>query len=553
MMTREDFEKLKKQTLKHYWGFSEFRENQEKIIDSIISGKDTLALLPTGGGKSLCYQLPALLLEGICLVISPLIALMNDQVNYLLSLGIEAQLLSSDLDEIAMEDILLKCKNGEVKILYLAPERLTSKQFLQHIEEIQISFIAVDEAHCISEWGQDFRPSYQNIKDFRNNIKQVPIIALTATATPKVIDEIQHKLSLDNISIYKTSFNRTNINISVLEIADKFQQILNWLRNNSQSGIIYTRTRKEAETLTRFLQENNIVNCDFYHAGLSAKERQNKQNIWVQQNNQVLVATNAFGMGIDKDNVRFVIHFSLPSSIENYYQEIGRAGRDGKPSHAFLLWNEQELEKFDDILANSIPNNKEFERIISHLYSLFQIADLELAEDFFQLNYQSLQRITKSSIAKIKNVLQFMYHQELIFLNDYRTNSSLNLKINIDDLDSLRKKDSYFIELLFRNLPGIGSQKVYFSEQSLSEKLGISLFVFKERLKDLQRNNLLEYIDGDLSSIKFLVQRNDRLFSTQYYQLFKKIQKNKIQKWEEMKFFVRNHDYCKMKMILTYF
>lgn len=553
MISQQDFQQLKFQTLKHFWGYDNFRDSQEEIINSVINRKDTLALLPTGGGKSLCYQLPALLLEGTCLVISPLLALMKDQVYQLKNSGIEAEYLSSELDEFDAEVIFNRCKDGLTKILYVSPERLTNRVFLQNLEEIQISFIAVDEAHCISEWGQDFRPSYQNIKAFRQNFNNIPCLALTATATPQVLREIQLKLNLNNPVLFQKSFRRTNIKIISDKISDKYQRVLNLLKYNNSSGIIYVRSRKEAEELTRFLQRNQISNVDFFHAGLPVKEKNQKQTNWINSNNQVLVSTNAFGMGIDKDNVRFVIHFSPSPSIENYYQEIGRAGRDGLESHAFLLWNEQELLDFDSILRNQIPSKKEFYYIVSYLYSSFQVAENDLPENVFQLQVQRIQNFTKTSMAKIKNVLNFLHVQEIVFFNNNKSRSSLELKIAPDEIDLLSKKDAYFIELLLRNYSGLSSHKIMFSEMTMSKKIDVEVPLIKERIKELHQKNYLEYIDGALASIKFLKHRDDRAVSGKYWNLFEQIQKNKMQKWEEMKFFLQDSDYCKMKLILSYF
>lgn len=553
MISQQDFQQLKFQTLKHFWGYDNFRDSQEEIINSVINRKDTLALLPTGGGKSLCYQLPALLLEGTCLVISPLLALMKDQVYQLKNSGIEAEYLSSELDEFDAEVIFNRCKDGLTKILYVSPERLTNRVFLQNLEEIQISFIAVDEAHCISEWGQDFRPSYQNIKAFRQDFNNIPCLALTATATPQVLREIQLKLNLNNPVLFQKSFRRTNIKIISDKISDKYQRVLNLLKYNNSTGIIYVRTRKEAEELTRFLQRNQISNVDFFHAGLPVKEKNQKQTNWINSNNQVLVSTNAFGMGIDKDNVRFVIHFSPPPSIENYYQEIGRAGRDGLESHAFLLWNEQELSDLDSILRNQIPSKKEFYDIVSYLYSSLQVAENDLPETVFQLQVQRIQNFTKASMAKIKNVLNFLHVQEIVFFNNNKSRSSLELKIAPDDIDLLSKKDAYFIELLLRNYSGLSSHKIMFSEMTMSKKIDVDVFLIKQRIKELQQKNFLEYIDGALASIKFLKHRDDRAISGKYWNLFEQIQKNKLKKWEEMKFFLQDSDYCKMKLILSYF
>ena len=271
MQSSHHLAELTQKTLTHFWGYQDFRDSQQDIIHAVIAGKDTIALLPTGGGKSLCYQLPALVLEGTCLVISPLLALMKDQVQQLKLRGIEAEYLSSELDELQQEEIYGRCIEGITKLLYISPERLQNRQFLERIEEIQISFIAVDEAHCISEWGQDFRPSYQNIKNFRTLFKNVPCLALTATATPKVLEDIKLKLGFTQYQIFRKSFKRENISIFNDEVADKYQRVLDLLKHNQNSGIIYTRTRKEAENLTEFLQKNKLKNVDFFLAGLSVK------------------------------------------------------------------------------------------------------------------------------------------------------------------------------------------------------------------------------------------------------------------------------------------
>ena len=553
MISQKDLHQLKFETLKHFWGYDSFREPQEQIIDAVISGKDSLVLLPTGGGKSLCYQLPALFLEGTCIVVSPLLALMKDQVYQLKTKGIEAEYLSSELDESEAENIFNLCKEGISKLLYVSPERLTNEVFLKNLEEIQISMIAVDEAHCISEWGQDFRPSYQNIKGFRENFKDIPCIALTATATPKVLGEISSKLGLNNPEIFRKSFRRENIKISCEKLSDKYSRIYNLLKYNSPSGIIYTRTRHEAEQLSNFLKNKGLNNVDYYHAGLSSKERHQKQNLWLKSDRNVLISTNAFGMGIDKENVRFVIHLSPSASIENYYQEIGRAGRDGAESYAFLFWDEQELKNIDNILHQQIPSKEEFLKIITYIYSTFQVAENDLPENIFQLERQRIQNFTKCSSAKINNVLNFLHNQELIYFNSSKSLSTLELKMKHEEIDLLPKKDSHFIELLLRSLSGISSHKVFFSENNLSNKLGIDALLIKERIKEVAKKGFVEYIDGGQTSIKFLKHRNDHLITGKYWKLFEQIQRNKIQKWEELKYYIKDEDYCKNRLILSYF
>lgn len=553
MVSQNDINSLKLATLKHFWGHQEFRPLQNEIIDTVLNKKDTLALLPTGGGKSLCYQLPALLLEGTCIVISPLLALMKDQVSQLKNMGIEAEYLSSELDEFDAEIIFNNCKDNLTKLLYVSPERLTNPLFLQNLEEIQVSFIAVDEAHCISEWGQDFRPSYQNIKAFRENFDNISCLALTATATDKVMQEIILKINLHSPTVFQQSFKRENIKIFIEKIADKYQRVLDVIKYNESSGIVYVRTRREAEELAQFLQKNNLKNVDFYHAGLSAKEKNIRQKNWSNSDKHTLISTNAFGMGIDKDNVRFVIHYSPSNSVENYYQEIGRAGRDGDKSFAMLLWNDQELKNYDQILMSQTPNKIEFEKVLNFLYSIFQVADGELPEQTFQFNIQTLKNLTKYSASKIINILNFLHNQEIIFYNTFKRLSSLELLIPHEEMETLINKDAYFLEILLRNISGITTHKVMFSEVNICNKLNFNLHDFKERLKELKNKNYIDYIDGTLASVKFLKPRDSRAASGKYWHLFEQIQKNKIQKWEEMKFYTKNNDICKMRLILSYF
>lgn len=554
MQSIEEIRGILLQTLKKIWGYDTFRDVQEEIIFSVIERKDTLVLLPTGGGKSLCYQLPALVMEGVCLVISPLVALMKDQVFQLQAMGIEAEYLSAELDEMEQEIVYEKVIRGDVKILYVSPERLSNSVFLRKIMEVGLSFIAVDEAHCISEWGQDFRPSYQHIKTFRKIIGKLPCLALTATATPKVVADIKEKLDFEEIQIFQKSYRRENLKIFTEEISDKYQRILNFLRYNSISGIIYVRMRRDAEELAQFLKRRGLKNVDFYHAGLSVREKNEKQRKWQWSSQEVLIATNAFGMGIDKDNVGFVIHFSPSVSLENYYQEIGRAGRDGKEGSVFLLWNEQELEEIDDILYQQISNKTEFLKIVHSLYSKFQIAEAENSDVVFQLDLSQIQKSTRLSYAKIRNVLNFLHNQEVIhWNNNYNTSSTIELKLSPGDLEYLPPKESYFVEILFRNLAGVRMGRVSFNEKKLSNKFGISQEDVQKRILSLEKKGFLEYISGNQDSVKFIAYRDDRWMGGKMWKLFEQIQKNKLQKWEEMKYFIKNKDFCKMKLILAYF
>ena len=550
---QKDLNSLLQETLKTFWKYAEFKPIQQESIQSVISGKDTLLLLPTGGGKSLCYQLPALVLEGTCLVISPLLALIKDQVNALKRIGIDAGFVTSEMEDIEIETVLHRCRDGYIKILYVSPERLTNPYFLQKLEEIKVSFIAVDEAHCITEWGQDFRPSYKNIKPFREHVKNVPIIALTATATKKVAQEIEEKLGLQNPNIFRKSYKRNNIQIIIDEITDKYQRIAEYLRFSNQSGIIYTRTRKEAEELSKFLLSRGITNQDFFHAGLNSSIKNAKQKKWLSSSNHVLIATNAFGMGIDKENVRFVIHFNTPASLENYYQEIGRAGRDHLSSQAILLWNDQELQSFTAILQNQIPNKNEFLKVISAIYSKYFVAEGEKLNKTFSFNLNAIQQRTQISVSKIKNILTFLNNQEIIYYNFMPGKSSLELNISLHEIEGLHPKISYFLETLIRNLTGLSSGKVYFKMSALSQKLRIDEVLLKTKFRELEGSGLITFVDGTESTIKFITERNTKALSGMWWNLFLQIQKSKLQKWEEMKFFLTDKDYCKMRLILSYF
>lgn len=544
---------LKYKILQENWGFGSFRDLQEPIIDSILSGKDTLALLPTGGGKSLCYQLPALMKEGVCLVVSPLLALMKDQVEQLQNLGIQADFLSSDLDILQEEEVFSNCKNGATKLLYISPERLSNQEFLKNIEQIDFSFLVVDEAHCISEWGQDFRPSYKNIKTFRERFNHLPCLALTATATPKVLEEIISLLKMEKFSLFRKEIKRENININVLKIEDKYSSILEFLKYNKFSGLIYVSTRKDAEQLYQFVKNNGNYAVDFFHAGLSKEQKKHKQEWWKNSTGNVLIATNAFGMGIDKSDVRFVIHFSPPATIENYYQEIGRAGRDGRPSTAYLLWNERDFERKDGLLQSKFLTKKEFQKIISEIYSYYFIADMDSVDREFSLDLSQMSKVLGEKPQRIKVVLEFMNHHGLIFFRDKKTKSSIELLLPHNEIDSLPYSEGYFLELLLRNIVGFTYGKVKFDEFYLAEKLRISREILKEKIEEMQRKNYVVYNDGQQYGIFFIKERNQRSLEGEYWALFNQIQKNQIRKWEEMKFFITDEVFCKELLILNYF
>ena len=349
--------------LKHYWNYDSFRPLQEDIISSVMEGYDTLALLPTGGGKSLCYQVPTMAKEGICLVVSPLVALMKDQVFQLRQRNINAEFIVSSMNHYKIELALNQCIFGNVKFLYVSPERLQNRVFIEHFKQMKVALIAVDEAHCISQWGYDFRPPYLEIAKIRTFHPKAPILALTATATAEVVADIQNQLNFHNPCVYKSSFFRENLSFMVIQEENKQGRLLRILNQVQGSAIVYVRNRRRTKEIASFLMHNGIA-AEAYNAGMEQKERDIKQNIWQQSNNCVMVATNAFGMGIDKPDVRAVIHIDIPESIEAYFQEAGRGGRDGKKAYAVILYDANDLARLDQNLEQDFPS----QNIIRNIY-----------------------------------------------------------------------------------------------------------------------------------------------------------------------------------------
>lgn len=541
--------------LESYWGYKEFRDPQKEIILSILEGCDTVALLPTGAGKSICYQVPAIMGEGTCIVISPLLALIKDQVSQLKQRQISAEYISSEQTIDQQSIIFDKLKNNELKLLYVSPERLLNKNFLEIIHDVEISFLAVDEAHCISEWGNDFRPSYQLIKDFRIYIGlQIPCIALTATATEKVLFEIIKKLNLRDVQVFKKSYERENLSLHVIQTEDKIGQIERTLNKYNGSGIIYCRTRNETKNIYQILS-NKGFDVDYFHAGLPLREKLQKQKEWTNSNSKVLISTNAFGMGIDKDNVRLIIHLSPPYSLENYYQEVGRAGRDGLTSYAFLFWSENELSQIFSSLTQTIPSKTEYKKIVLYLYSIYGIAPNELPENTFEFDLMSFQNKVNIGRNKIINVLEFLSNCNIIQWKYEPTDSLIQFNFPIERLDIKNAfgKDSEIIEKIARKISGIFSYQIKVNEKKLADSLMISPILLHEILVKYSKLGEINYIDGALQKIIFITSRNEFLIFNDLWAKFKQIQENKLLKYKELEFFIQNKKYCRMKLILGYF
>ena len=479
--------------LKKYWGFDEFRDSQKRIIDFVLQKKDVVALLPTGGGKSLCYQLPAVLMEGTCLVISPLIALMEDQVNQLLKRGIKAAYINSSLHFKDIDRILDNVIYGNIKILYLSPERLKTTLFIDRFKKMNVSFVAVDEAHCISEWGHDFRPEYRNISSLRTLNKDLSFIALTATATPEVVEDIEEQLSFKESNKIKKSFIRNNINYSVINAIDKEKVLVKLLTN--ESSIIYVRNRKKTKELSKLLNSKNYK-TDFYHAGLDFRERSEKQTKWINNEFDTMIATNAFGMGIDKPDVKTVIHFDLPETLESFYQESGRAGRNGKASFSIILKDDQDIENLKKRIKINFPNIEDIKKVFQSIVNIHQITIGYYSDEKFELDIDIISNNNKLSRSTTSQSIKYLINEGYIQqTNDYQF-SMAQITMPIDRLNQFLNSYKNFekiIDVLIRSYSNINEQMVRISEAVISKRLNIKKEETIFLLNKLHSQNILIY------------------------------------------------------------
>jgi len=483
--------------LKQYWGYTSFRSIQLDIIESIYNGNDTLALMPTGGGKSITFQVPALAMEGICLVISPLIALMKDQVENLKKRGISAVAIYSGMTQHEIDITLDNCIYGEVKFLYVSPERLSTAIFRERIRKMRVCMVAIDEAHCISQWGYDFRPSYLKIAELRSILTEAPFLAVTATATPEVVNDIQEKLHFRNGKVFRMSFARDNLVYLVRNVEDKEKYLFKIVDNIPGSGIVYVRNRNKTKEIALMLQRAGYA-ADFYHAGLTMEMRNAKQNDWQTGKTRIIVATNAFGMGIDKPDVRFVVHIDLPDSPEAYFQEAGRAGRDQKLSYAVLLYNESDSLRIEQRLEANFPPPDEIKRIYQALGSYLNIAYGAGKGEVYDFNLIDFCSTYKLNMVVAYNSLKILEQEGYIELTDELDNPSrIMFLVNKQELyryQVAHAEMDKFIKVLLRLLPGVFSQYVRIDEQFLSKTTGLPADKVYENLKTLSRQKILNYI-----------------------------------------------------------
>jgi ATP-dependent DNA helicase RecQ len=540
-----------------YWGYSTFRPMQEEIIQSVLDGKDTLALLPTGGGKSVCFQVPALAMDGVCLVITPLIALMKDQVENLKKKGIKAVAVYSGMHRNEIQIAFDNCVYGDVKFLYLSPERLRTEQFQQVIRKLKVNILAVDEAHCISQWGYDFRPPYLQIADIRKFITEVPVLALTATATHGVITDIQKNLGFKKENVFRKSFERKNLTYVVIKEEDKNGRLLRILKKINGPGIIYVRNRKKTVETANLLQKNDFK-ADFYHAGLDVHARSRKQDAWIKEENRIMVATNAFGMGIDKPNVRLVVHIDLPDSLEAYFQEAGRVGRDEKRAYAVTLFQQADLARLQENLEREFPPVEKIKEIYQALGNYFQLPVGSGKDESFEFEIYAFSRNYSFNPVIVFNALRFLEREGYILMNEsLETPSRIHFESNREDIYRFQLENKTldpFIKLLLRSYSGVFTEFVQVNESELSKRAGIKEEEVVSNLQKLQKTGILSYAKRPgKPQIIFPVERLDLKnlqISAENYHERKRFATIRMEAVME---YIRSDEHCRSQMLLKYF
>ncbi len=546
-----------RQILTRYWGYPDFRPLQLEIIQSVASGKDTLGLMPTGGGKSVVFQVYSLSQKGICIVVTPLIALMKDQVENLNNRGIKALAVHSGMSAAEIKIALDNAVWGEYKFLYVSPERLHSEHFSERLGKMDVNLLTVDEAHCISEWGYDFRPSYLNIIQVRKILPDVKILALTATATIKVADDIQDKLQFKHRNVLQVSFQRDNLSYLVRNVENKMGYILETLQKVKGSGIIYTRSRRATREIADELVKNKI-SADFYHAGLSNHVRNTRQDLWINGKTRVIVATNAFGMGIDKPDVRFVVHYVPPDSLEAYYQEAGRAGRDGKKSAAVLLFNNAEKTKLKKHIAVAFPEIASIKRIYQAMCNYLQIAEGFGKDQVYEFSIQGFAQAFKFQQAMVFNSLKILQREGYLeFTEEVDSPSRVYFTVSRDDLYKFQVSNADmdgFIKLLLRSYTGLFTGYVSIDEELLSNRSGASTEQIYNFLKHLRKSKIIDYVPRNHTSYIYFCKERipvDRLkISKESYDLRKKDLHNRI---DAVIQYATSTTKCRSQILLEYF
>lgn len=544
------------ETLKEYWGYDSFRPKQEEIVEAALEGRDVLAILPTGGGKSVCFQVPGMMREGIAIVVTPLIALMKDQVQNLTDRGIRALCINAGMGRREVDNALNNALYGDFKFLYVSPERLGTRLFQSYVQEMKVSYIVVDEAHCISQWGYDFRPDYLQIGRLRELV-DAPVIALTATATPQVAEDIMARLGFKDKCLIKSGFERPNLSYIVRHAEDKLGQLLNICNSVDGTGIVYVRSRKKTEELSAFLSSEG-VSSSFYHAGLGQHSRTDRQEQWKSGKIRVMVCTNAFGMGIDKPDVRFVVHFDVPDSPEAYFQEAGRGGRDGRRSFAVMLWNSSDVKRLRQLETVSFPSLEYIEDIYHKVHVFYQIPydagvgrqlkfDLEEFCRHFKLQrsaaYYAIQYIEKTG--------------HWTFSEDVDISTKVQIMVDRNDLYDIQFQNqrlAYLLEILMRRYTGLYSYPVPIDEDYVAAQVGVQVPMLRQMLYQLSLEHVIRYVPCDHATVIFL--HHDRLrpknvnLDPKRYAMLKSSFGTRMQKMID---YISEEDTCRSAYLLEYF
>ena len=542
--------------LKEYWGYDSFRPKQEDIVNAALEDRDVLAILPTGGGKSVCFQVPAMLRDGIAIVVTPLIALMKDQVQNLADRGIKALCVNAGMGPREVELTLNNAAYGDFKFLYVSPERLGTSLFQAYLQQMNVSYIIVDEAHCISQWGYDFRPDYLNIGAIRQMV-DAPVIALTATATPKVAEDIMTRLNFREKCLVKSGFERPNLSYIVRNCEDKLGQLLSICSNVAGTGIVYVRSRKKTEELSAFLIANG-VSSSFYHAGLGPDSRSDRQAKWKSGEIRVMVCTNAFGMGIDKPDVRFVVHFDVPDSPEAYFQEAGRGGRDGKRSFAVLLWNNQDIKRLKQIATVSFPSLEYIEDIYHKVHAFYEIPydtgmgrQLKFDLEAFCRHFKLQRQTAYYAILYIERTGHWTLSE------DVDISTKIQIAVNRDYLYDIGFEDSRMpriLEMMMRRYTGIFSYPVPIDEDYIASQIGVQVPMLRQLLYKMSLEHVIRYIPCDHATVLFL--HHERLrpknlnLDPEKYDLLKGASDSRMQKMMD---YIQEEDVCRSSYLLEYF